>query len=74
LPPWTASPPVRKTGLVVDGDDLLAGADRKERLGGRGRERDDPVRRLRRRRMGRVGARADKSCEGGDDRDDHETV
>ena len=39
---------LRVVGLIVDRDHLLAGADREQRLGGRGRQRDDPVRELRR--------------------------
>ncbi len=35
---------LRVVGLVVDGDDLLGGADREQRLGRRRRQRDDPVR------------------------------
>ena len=47
---------LREVGLVVDGDDLLGGADREERLGRRRRQRDDPVRdRLLGRRDGRWG-------------------
>ena len=49
----------REVALVVDGDHLVARADREEHLGGRRRQADDPFRRV---------AGHDRRCDEGGDR------